>query len=139
MHRFEEEEAEPVAVVRTLSDFALALTLVVLMLIGTRSATDTNAAANTHAASAQPGAKPAELTLQLTPGGKFTSNQSGGTNETSAGSVAARWVEAHPNVPATILVQFAPTTLAGNLHRGLLELQTAFGTNLVRIDTVPQP
>ena len=34
MHRFEEEDHEPVAVVRTLSDFALALTLVVLMLIG---------------------------------------------------------------------------------------------------------
>jgi hypothetical protein len=34
--RLEEEDHEPVAVVRTLADFALALTLIVLMLVGTR-------------------------------------------------------------------------------------------------------
>ena len=138
MHRFEEEEHEPVAVVRTLSDFALALTLVVLMLIGTRSAAGSKRTAESRAVAAQAGKTKAELSLVLVDRNKFTvQTDAAGEGEVSAGAAAERWIRAHPNAPATIVVLFPQKTLATDLHGALLDLQAAFGTNLGRIDTVP--
>jgi hypothetical protein len=139
MHRFEEDDHEPVAVVRTLSDFALALTLVVLMLIGTRSAAENKSMADTHAATSRSGATNAELNLLLINGGKFNVLSEGREKgEASAASLAGPWISAHPNDSATIVLQFPSQTLATELHRALLDLQSAFGTNLGRIDTIPQ-
>lgn len=139
MHRFEEDDHEPVAVVRTLSDFALALTLVVLMLIGTRSAAENKSMANSHAATGRNGATRAELNLLLTNGGKFTVLSEGSKKgDAGAASLAGEWILAHPKTSATIVLQFSPQTLATDLHRALLDLQTAFGTNLTRIDTIPK-
>lgn len=137
MHRFEEEH-EPVAVVRTLSDFALALTLVVLMLIGTHSVAGSKRAAESRAVAAQAGNTKAELTLVLVDRNKFTvQSNAAGEGEVSAVGAAERWSRVHPNAPATIVLQFPPKTLATDLHGALLDLQAAFGTNLGRIDTVP--
>src|SRR5690242_16488305 len=130
MHRFEDDDQEPVAVVRTLSDFALALTLVVLMLIGTRSAAENKLAANTRAATAQPGGTNSELSLLLIDSNKFAVlSDSGEKRSASAASLAAPWKLAHPNSPAAIVLQFPPKTLATDLHHALLDLQSAFGTN----------
>jgi len=139
MRRFEEEDAEPVAVVRTLADFALALTLIVLMLVGTRSAAESKQGAETRAARMQAGAPKAELTLRLV-GEQFAAMSSTGpTSPASALALAQQWSHTHTNTPATIVLQFPSPTLATGLHRALLALQSAFGTNLARIDTVPQP
>jgi hypothetical protein len=138
MHRFEEEEHEPVAVVRTLSDFALALTLVVLMLIGTRSVAGGKRAAESRAVSAEAGKTNAEVSLVLVDRNKFTvQTDAAGEGGMSAVAVAERWIRVHPNAPATIVLQFQQKTLATDLHGALLDLQAAFGTNLGRIDTVP--
>ena len=65
MYRFDDEDHEPVAVVRTLSDFALALTLVVLMLIGTWSAAESKRAeARCCRSSARHGERRAELVIR---------------------------------------------------------------------------
>jgi hypothetical protein len=139
MHRFDEDDHEPVAVVRTLSDFALALTLVVLMLIGTRSAAENKRMADTHALTPRSGATNAELNLLLINGGKFkVLSEVREKGEASAAGLAGPWISAHPNDSATIVLQFPTRTLATELHRALLDLQSAFGTNLDRIDTTPQ-
>ena len=139
MHRFEEDDHEPVAVVRTLSDFALALTLVVLMLIGTRSAAENKSMADTHAATGRRAATNAELNLLLINSGRFAVLSAGNEKgNVSAASLAQPWIAAHPNASATVVLQFPPQTLATDLHRALLDLQSAFGTNLARIETTPQ-
>ncbi len=139
MYHFDEEDQEPVAVVRTLSDFALALTLVVLMLIGTRSVADHKQLAQSRAANAQSTGTPPELNLLLAGDGHLQLlTESGKQPPTDAKSVAGLWTTAHPNTTANIVLQFPPKTLATELHRTLLDLQAAFGTNLARIDTVPQ-
>src|SRR3954469_10770847 len=120
MRRFEEEDQEPVAVVRTLSDFALALTLVVLMLIGTRSAAESQQAAAVRAANGGAGRIKAELTLCLLEGGQFrVPSDSGTTNGFTATAVAQPWISKHPETPATIVLQFPPKTLATDLHGAL--------------------
>jgi hypothetical protein len=139
MRPFEEEDQEPVAVVRTLSDFALALTLVVLMLIGTRSAAEMKRAAETRAASGQGGKAAPELTLLLVSNKFNLLSDRGEAGQLSAAEVAAPWVAAHSNSTATVVLQFPQQTLAKDLHAALLELQAAFGTNLARIETIPQP
>ena len=140
MLAFEEDDHEPVAVVRTLSDFALALTLVVLMLVGTRAVTDTKAAAESRAATAQAGGQHSELTLMMLGSGKFRSpSTASGARELTAAELAQQWTTAHPDTGATIVLEFAPKTLATDLHRALLDLQNAFGTHLTHIDTIPQP
>jgi len=140
MMPFEEDEQEPVAVVRTLSDFALALTLVVLMLIGTRTVTGSKPSAEAHAATAQPGAAGPELTLLLLEGGKLSVSSGGEQAKAlSAAALAQQWIPAHPNAAATVVLEFPPKTLATDLHHALLDIETAFGTNLTRIETVPQP
>ena len=140
MHHFEEDEQEPVAVVRTLSDFALALTLVVLMLIGTRAVNGTKATADTHAATQQAGSSSPDLTVLLADDGNLTVRSgSASTRETSAPVLAQEWIKAHPGNAATVVIEFPPKTLATDLHRALLDLQAAFGTNLSRIETVPHP
>jgi hypothetical protein len=140
MLHFEEDEHEPVAVVRTLSDFALALTLVVLMLIGTRTAAGNKTAAAMRAATTQPNTDHSELTVLLEPRGHFTV-RSGSTpkQDLTAPALAQQWISTHGNSDATIVLEFPPKTLATDLHRALLELQSAFPTNLARIETLPQP
>lgn len=140
MHRFDEEDHEPVAVVRTLSDFAMALTLVVLMLVGTHSAAAAKHRAQSHAATAQNTGRPAEVNLLLTDGGRFILPAAGAEKQqVTATSLAGQWSSAHPNDNATIVLHFAPNMLATDLHRALLELQVAFGAHLARVETVPQP
>ena len=139
MHSFEEEDQEPVAVVRTLSDFALALTLVVLMLIGTRSAAGLRPAAEAHATAPKSGQSTPDLNLVLAPNGRFTVVSGAGDDKAlDAAALAKGWTERHPSQPVTIVLQFQSEVLATDLHRGLLDLQSAFGTNLVRIDTLPK-
>ncbi len=130
MHRFEEEDQEPVAVVRTLSDFALALTL-----IGTHSAADARNVAARAAVASQRGAL-ANLNLLLAPGPSFVEGAKPASN---AKDVASTWTRAHPGTAAKIVLQFRSDTLAKDLHAGLLELQSAFATNLSQIDTAPSP
>jgi hypothetical protein len=140
MSRFEEEDQEPVAVVRTLADFALALTLVVLMLIGTRSVAQNNHETQAHAGTLEPKGRNPSLNLLLISGGKFSLVPDGASSgPSSAATLGQRWSSGHPDSPATILLEFRPNTLASDLHRALLDLQAAFGTNLARIDTAPQP
>jgi hypothetical protein len=139
MHRFDEDEAEPVAVVRTLSDFALALTLIVLMLVGSRAAVSDKRAVDTRAAVNAAGASTAALKLRLLANGEFGPGHLADSDVSSpATALAEKWTAAHPTESATIVLQFPPKTLATDLHRALLELQSAFGTNLSRLDTVPQ-
>ena len=137
MHRFEEEEHEPVAVVRTLSDFALALTLVVLMLIGTRFVAGGKRAAESRAVSAEAGKTNGEVSLVLVDRNKFTvQTDAGGEGGISAMAVAERWIRVHPNAP----LQSPPVPAEDARDRfacALLDLQAAFGTNLGRIDTIP--
>jgi hypothetical protein len=139
MLHFEEEDHEPVAVVRTLSDFALALTLIVLMLIGTRSAAGNKTMAETRATAASVQGTTSELTLLLTQSGQLTVvGKGGGGARLSAASLAEQWRTSHPARRATIVLVFPQETLATALHHALLDLQTAFGTNVARIDTVPK-
>lgn len=136
---FEEEDQEPVAVVRTLSDFALALTLIVLMLIGTRSAADTQARGQSRAASLQSEGTTPDLDVAMGADGKFlpASENSPGLG-VSASEMAHAWRASHPGQAAIVVLRFPPKTLATDLHQALLAVQTALATNLVRIDTVPQ-
>jgi hypothetical protein len=138
MHRFEEDDGEPVAVVRTLADFALALTLVVLMLIGTRSVAGSKPSSDVRAATARKGVAPPELQVLLQSNGSFQS-ATGSKELFDATTLASQWHQSHGDAAATIVLQFPPPTLATDLHGALLRLQMAFGTNLTRIDTSPQP
>jgi Na+-translocating ferredoxin:NAD+ oxidoreductase RnfG subunit len=141
MYPLEEEEQEPVAVVRTLSDFALALTLVVLMLIGSRSVAGNRPAAKAQAAESQSGSQTVDLNLLLLDRARFKDLDEKRQRQQArtAGSLAQAWAKARPGRAAAVVVQFPRETLATDLHEGLLELQTAFGTNLARIETLPEP
>lgn len=138
--RFDEEEHEPVAVVRVMADFALALTLIVLMLVGSRSSSAPTAdeRAASRAATPQPGVKKADLTVALVEEGKFVTFQTSAAAKPVDGTtLAQQWIKSHGVAPATVVVQFPTTALAADLHRGLLNLQSAFGTNAVSIQTLP--
>jgi len=138
--RFEDEEHEPVAVVRVMADFALALTLIVLMLIGTRSpsAPKVEESVASRAATPQPGAKKADLSVALVGDGKFKILPlAEGEVPMDGATLVERWIKSHGSVPASIVVQFPTTALAATLHRGLLSLQSALGTNIVSIQTIP--
>jgi len=52
-------------------------------------------------------------------------------------TLARQWINSHGVAPATVVVQFQTKALASDLHRGLLNLQSAFGTNVVTIQTIP--
>jgi hypothetical protein len=138
--RFEDEEPEVVSVVRVMADFALALTLIVLMLVGTRSPSAPTAVerAASRAARPQPGAKKADLTVALVEEGKFvTLPPATDAKPVDGTTLAQQWVSAHGGAPASVVVQFPTKALAADLHRGLLNLQSAFGTNVVTIQTIP--
>ena len=138
MHRFDDDDGEPVAVVRTLADFALALTLIVLMLIGTRSAVGSKPDAEVRGATAGKGVASPELEVLLQADGTFVSTTDAQA-PIDATALANQWHETHPTTPATVVLQFTASTLATDLHRALLNLQSAFGTNLTRIVTLPRP
>ena len=138
--RFEDEEDEPVSVVRTLADWSMNLTLVVLMLIGTRSPTASSPAdrSSSRAASQLPGAKKTDLTVVLLEDATFLTLPSAPDAKPMDGTALARhWQNTHSNAPASVVVQFPTKALAADLHRGLLSLQSAFGTNEVAIQTIP--
>ena len=131
MTLLEEENPEPVAVVRTLADFALALTLIGLMLVGTRAPVAQSSAAT-------PTARQPELVVTLTDAGLFLpQTPSHGSVPVDAPTLARQWTPSSGGEPARLVVQFQARTLATDLHRALLELQTAFGTNLTTILTCP--
>jgi hypothetical protein len=139
--RFEDEEHEPVAVVRVMADFALALTLIVLMLVGTRSPSAPPADERTasRAATPQPGAKKADLTVALVEEGRFVTlpSAAAAAKPMDGTTLAQQWLSSHDAAPATVVVQFPAKALAADMHRGLLNLQSAFGTNVVTIQTIP--
>ena len=123
-----------------MADFALALTLIVLMLVGTRSpsAPPVDERAVSRAATPQPGAKKADMTVALVEGGKFVTLPSTAVAKPMDGTtLAQQWLSSHGVAPATVVVQFPTRALAADLHRGLLNLQSAFGTNVVTIQTIP--
>ena len=138
MHRFDDDDGEPVAVVRTLADFALALTLIVLMLIGTRSAVGSKPDAEVRGATAGKGRCLTRVQVLLQADGTFVGT-TGAQASMDATALANQWHEPHPTTPATVVLQFSTGTLATDLHRALLNLQSAFGTNLTRIVTLPRP
>jgi hypothetical protein len=138
--RFEDEEHEPVAVVRVMADFALALTLIVLMLIGTRSpsAPPPEERTASRAATPQPGAKKADLSVALVGEGKFTMLPPAEGEVPMDGAILVqRWMKSHSSTLGSVVIQFPSKALAADLHRGLLSLQTALGTNNVTIQTIP--
>lgn len=139
--RFDDHaDEEPVAVVRVMADFALCLTLIVLMLVGTRShsAPAAEQRSTSRAATPQPGAKKAELIVALMEEGKFvTLPPTAAAKPVDGTTLARQWIDSHGVTPATIVVQFPTKALAADLHRGLLNLQSAFGTNVVSIQTIP--
>lgn len=139
--RFDDHaDEEPVAVVRVMADFALCLTVTILMLIGTRSpsAPTTDERAASRAATPQPGVKKADLTVALVEEGKFVTLPPAADAKPMEGTtLAQQWIKSHGVAPATVVVQFPTMALAADLHRGLLNLQSAFGTNIVTIQTIP--
>lgn len=141
--RFDDHaDDEPVSVVRVMADFALCLTLIVLMLVGTRSPAvpAIEDRATSHAATPQPSATKAELVVGLADEGRFVLLPPESTTAaTDAPTLVERWVKSHGAPPANVVVQFPEKTLAAELHRGLLALQSAFGTNVVTIQTIPGP
>jgi len=141
--RFEDNtDEEPVAVVRVMADFALCLTLILLMLVGTRSpsaAPPAEERAAARAATPQPGAKKADLIVALAEEGRFVTLPPAADAKPMDGTtLAQQWVTSHGVAPSSVVVQFPVKALAADLHRGLLNLQSAFGTN-VTIQTIPSP
>lgn len=140
--RFDDHpDEEPVAVVRVMADFALCLTLIVLMLVGTRSpsAPTTDERSTSRAATPQSGTKKAELAVTLREGGKFLKLPivQPDAVPVDGPTLVQQWVKSHRTPPANVLVQFPARMFAADLHRGLLDLQSAFGTNPVSIQTYP--
>jgi hypothetical protein len=71
------------------------------------------------------------LTVTLTGAGQFlTLFPAPSLTPVDAATLARQWATAHGRAPASVVLQFQPKTLAADLHRALLELQSAFGTNL---------
>ena len=140
--RFDDDHDEqPATVARVMADFALALVLILVMLVGTRSpsAAQTEPRAASRAATLQAEGKQAELNLTLTPDGKFLRLPSAGNpvEPVDGAEIAHQWIRTNTQAPATVVVQFATNALASSLHRALLELQAGFGTNALNLQTIP--
>lgn len=52
-------------------------------------------------------------------------------------TLVQHWVKSHGTPPADVLVQFPAKMFAADLHRGLLNLQSALGTNPISNQTYP--
>lgn len=140
--RFDDHsDEEPVSVVRVMADFSLCLTLIVLMLVGTRSpsAPAAEERSTSRAATPQPGTTKVEMAVALRENGKFLELPILNLAAVPADgfTIVQQWVKSHGAIPANVVVQFPPKVLAADLHRGLLNLQSAFGTNVVTIQTSP--
>jgi hypothetical protein len=141
--RFEDDSDEqPATVARVMADFALALILILVMLVGTRSPSgaQTDPRAASRAATLQPDGKQADLNLALTGTGKFLRLSSAGSNAAEpidGATLANQWMKTNAVPPVTVVIEFPTNTLASDLHRALLELQAAFGTNSVSLQTIP--
>ena len=141
--RFDDDNDEqPATVARVMADFALALVLILVMLVGTRSpsAAPTDARAAARAATVQPEGKRADLNLALTGAGKFLRLPSSGRNADEpidGAALASQWLKSNALAPDTVVVHFPTDALASDLHRALVELQGGFGTNSVSVQTIP--
>jgi hypothetical protein len=141
--RFDHDDDEqPATVARVMADFALALILILVMLVGTRSplAGQTDPRAAARAATLQPEGKQPDLNLALTEAGKFLRLPSTGGNADKpidGAALASEWMASNARPPGTVVIHFPPGTLASDLHRALLELQGGFGTNSVSLQTIP--
>ena len=141
--RFDDDNDEqPATVARVMADFALALILILVMLVGTRSpaAAPHDRPADSRAVLRQPQGKRADLDLVLTGAGKFLRLPSTGGHSDQpidAAALASQWMKSNALAPGTVVVQFPSNALASDLHRALLELQAGFATNSVRLQTIP--
>lgn len=137
--RFDDDHDEqPATVARVMADFALALILILVMLVGTRSGAQADPRAASRAATRQPDGTKADLNLALTHTGKFMPSAAGNAAEPVDGATIARqWMSSNTQAPAIVVVEFPTNALASTLHQALLELQFAFGTNSLNLQTIP--
>jgi len=141
--QFEDDtDEQPATVARVMADFALALILILVMLVGTRSplAAPADPRAAARAAILQPEGKRADLNLALTGTGKFLRLPSSGGNADEpidGAALASQWMKSNALAPSTVVIHFPTNALASELHRAMVELQGGFGTNSVSLQTIP--
>ena len=141
--RFEDDtDEQPATVARVMADFALALILILVMLVGTRSHSTAQAEprAASGAAAQQSDGKKAELSLELTETGKFLKLAVAevAAEPMDGAAIAHQWMKSNTQAPASVVVRFSTNALASDLHQALLELQAGFGTNAVNLLTIPK-
>lgn len=138
--RFEQDDHEPAAVVRTLADLSLMLVLMFSMLVGQRSTPATPPLADPNPARKQAGGRSVDVTIALVAEGKFRLLPNGGES-LSAAALASKLRATEAKSMSVIALQFSPNTLASQLHAALLELQAAFANSKLTnttIKTVPE-
>lgn len=133
--RFDHDDHEPAAVVRTLADLSLMLVLMFSMLIGSRSTPARLPAADAHAAVKQASGRSADVNITLVGDGKFRLLPASGEPLT-AGALASKLLVPGAKPVGVLVLQFPPNTLASQLHAALLNLQTAFTNSTLQ--TVPE-
>jgi hypothetical protein len=138
-HFDDDLDSEPVAVVRVFGDFAMTLSVTLMLLISARSATQSDQTLKSNPAAPQSNAAPsADLWIAVSPSGLFSSPGERKVEMMDAASFAKKWFYENKNPPKAVMVQFPSRMEAINLHNALLQLQLSIGPN-VSIRTYPEP
>lgn len=139
MKRFDDDmDGEPVAVVRVFGDFAMTLSVTLILLVGTHAVPPSNEAVQTQPAVQQAGAtNTVDLTLAVTREGRFIAlPEDPSALPMDATSVARQWFATNKRPPVAVAVQFQSAMRSGDLHKALLQLQSSIGPT-VNIRTYP--
>lgn len=139
MKRFDDDlDGEPVAVVRVFGDFAMTLSVTLMLLVGARSVSPRNEAVQTQPAVQHAGAtNTVELALAVTRDGQFIALPvAPSARPVDSAAVAKHWFATNKRPPAAVAVQFQSAMPSGDLHRALLQLQSSIGPT-VTIRTHP--
>ena len=138
MNRFDEDESEPVAVVRVFGDFAMTLSVTLMLLVGTRAESPHHNDVQAQPTVQQAGAANlVDLRLAVAVDGRFLALPTAPSAQPMAPDIIAKhWFASNQKPPGTVAVQFPRQMPAGDLHKALLLLQSSMGQT-VSIRTFP--